>query len=290
MTFPFFSLQRVGFRVNKGYYGDWAFNVAIHKVMRRVDHNGHRKKNVLLAIISDIHANYEALTAIHQDIKSRGCDRVICLGDVVGYGAAPKECLDLVMESGMTCLRGNHDTYVTELGGDWKIQPFAKTVIRWLQDTLESHYIDWLRRLPFQESFDQFAFAHASLDANDGHYWPYILNTDRAHLHFYLQETRFCFYGHTHIPLLFSNTDKTLTMNYLRDQTFEREEGYKYLINCGSVGQPRDYDKRACYVLFDTETYELKLIRQDYDVQKAQRRILDAGLPELLAERLSHGL
>ena len=243
-----------------------------------------------LGIISDIHANFEALTAVYYDLLDQGFDRIVCLGDVVGYGASPKECIDFFIDKKIVCLRGNHDTYTIDIGGDWKIQPFAKDVIHWLQSTLTTRYIKWLKNLPFQHLEEDIQFVHSSLEALDGVYWPYILGTERAHLHFYLQVAMFCFYGHTHIPLLFEYDSKTIRMNYLQSQTFDLLSSSKYLVNCGSVGQPRDYDKRACYVIFDTKTGELVVRRVEYDFKKAQKRILDAGLPEVLAERLSHGL
>lgn len=257
---------------------------------RKSARNGERCRDVLLAIISDIHANYEALSAVYLDILSQGCDKIICLGDVVGYGASPIECIDFMMENNITCLRGNHDSYAVDIGGDWKIQPFAKEVIYWLQEKLDPPHMDWLRNLPFQHQEGEVTFVHSSLEALDSEYWPYILSAERAHLHFYLQVTMFCFYGHTHIPLIFAYDKKMIKMNYLRSQRFDKYASAKYLINCGSVGQPRDYDKRAAYALFNTETLDLKLRRCDYDFKMAQRRILDAGLPEILAERLSHGL
>ena len=242
-----------------------------------------------LGIISDIHSNIEALTAVLDEISSEHCDKIICLGDVVGYCASPRECIDLLAESNIICLRGNHDAYVQEMSPDLKIQPFAKEAIYWTRNILSKQQIEWLKALPLTYSLENAQFTHASLEGVDGSYWPYVLGPEKALLHFYMQTTRYCFNGHTHVPLLFTFGGLTIGMSYLKSQNLKDEPFSKYLISCGSVGQPRDNDKRSAYVIFDTETHDLKLQRCTYDVKKAQQRIIDSGLPPILAERLSFG-
>jgi len=245
---------------------------------------------MLLGILSDIHSNFEALTAVYDELTKEGCTKVICAGDVVGYGANPKECIDFVNDKGIESVRGNHDTYVTQEEKEWLIQPYAKDAIVWTKDMLDDEHKSWLTQLPLELTWEGLTFVHASLECLDGEYWPYILDTKSAMFHFFSQTTKYAFFGHTHIPLLFTY-DEThrISIEILRNKTIDDDTNIKYLINPGSVGQPRDFDFRASAVIFDMEKSNLKIVRVGYDIKTAQQKIINAGLPMILAERLSRG-
>lgn len=243
-------------------------------------------------LLSDIHSNYEALVKSYGVLVDAGCDKYICLGDVVGYGAKPKECIDFVREKAIDSVKGNHDFYTTQPRMDWPIQPYARDAIFWTQDILDQADIDWLKELPFEINFEDISFVHASLECHDGDYWPYILSSKAAVFHFFFQKGKFAFFGHTHIPLLFVQDEgNEPTIEFLTNRRLhvEGHERIKFLINPGSVGQPRDFDRRASVVVFDSETEAVEIIRVEYDIEKTQNEILDAGLPKMLAYRLSRG-
>lgn len=243
-----------------------------------------------LGVFSDVHSNYEALKASFAALEQSGVDKFICAGDIVGYGANPKECIEFIREREILCVKGNHDHYTTLLKGPWDIQPYAEEVIRWTQMVLDKEDIDYLTALPYTASCENVLFAHASLEAIDGEYWPYILDPKTALFHFFLQDTRFAFFGHTHIPLFFTyDENHKISIEILKSRKIPDEQDKQYLINPGSVGQPRDFDARSSVVIFDTESYDIELLRVEYDIARTQKSIISAGLPKLLADRLSRG-
>ncbi len=244
---------------------------------------------MLIGVLGDIHSNIEALKAVWQELSGKGCDKFISTGDIVGYGASPSECIDFIREKEIESVRGNHDQYTTEEESDWKIQPYAREAILWTQDKLDRKDIDWLKNLPISRSFSGIQWTHASLEFDDGKQWPYVLNTNSALFHFFVQTEPFCFYGHTHIPLLFTLAERQISFEMLTSRCFPNLPDAKFLINPGSVGQPRDFDSRASAALFDLEDNSVTLLRVEYDIASAQKKILDAGLPKTLAERLESG-
>ena len=242
------------------------------------------------AIISDIHANFEALKTVYKVLQKKGVDYTVCLGDVVGYGAKPKECINFIREHDIITIKGNHDYYVTQVRQDWQIQSYAEEAIIWTQDTLDQSEIDWLHDLPFKYSCNGITFIHASLECCDGKFWPYVLGPKSATFHFFFQKTSFVFFGHTHIPLLLTQQVKEEpTIELLTSGKCTTIKGTKYLINPGSIGQPRDFDSRSSCLIFDDKTNKIEHIRVAYDIKKTQKEILDASLPKILADRLSRG-
>jgi len=241
-----------------------------------------------LGVFGDIHSNYEALTAVHAVLAPR-VDQLVCTGDVVGYGGSPTECISFMIQHRIPCIRGNHDHYTAQAKCNWNIQPYAMEAIRWTRGVISPEHRAWLENLPFRLELANLVFVHASLQAMDGRSWPYILNPQIAMFHFYMQNSRFCFYGHTHLPLQFTYNHGQISFEFLSNRQFPQSDDCKYLLNPGSVGQPRDFDHRAAALIFDDETFELELLRVEYDVAAAQQRIRLAGLPEMLAERLSKG-
>ena len=243
-----------------------------------------------LGIFGDVHNNYEALTASYKVLERAGCDQFVCTGDVVGYGASPKECINFFREHDIISVKGNHDHYTTQKNYDGRIQPYAKQVIRWMQQNiLDSDDIDWLNQLPLTYEVCGVQFVHASLETADGSSWPYIIDSQTAMFHFFMQTSRFCFCGHTHIPLLFTMEKGLIVFETLTTRRFSQQPTNKYLINPGSVGQPRDFNSMASATVFDTETLDVELYRIDYDIATAQEKIIKAGLPKELAERFRTG-
>ena len=242
------------------------------------------KPSAKYAILGDVHSNVEALDVVLADAKARGCTHYACVGDVVGYNANPRECLDRIRALNCVTVRGNHDHYCAveeKLDG---FHPLAADVVNWTRGMLDASQIEYLRALPYRQTVENFTIVHSTLDTPE--MWGYVFDKFEADANFNYQSTAVCFFGHTHVPLAFEKTNEVRFGLYNKIKiTF----GRKYFINVGSVGQPRDGDPRAAYVTYDLRTGEVELHRLDYDVAGAQRKILDAGLPERLAQRLALG-
>ena len=230
-----------------------------------------------LAIISDIHANLEALERVFEDVDAMEADRIVCLGDTVGYGADPAACLALVRERAHFCVLGNHDAAVFSEQERAFFNPNARLAVDWTAAQLDDEDIAYLRGLPYRISQDDMLFVHSAPRAPEQ--WDYVFSGMEARMQGRHFHERLCFIGHSHVPGLYP-TDAGVK---------EYRHGQRYLINVGSVGQPRDGNWRASYGLLDTVagTYENR--RVEYDVQAAMRKIIDAGLPRRLAERLKVG-
>jgi len=234
-----------------------------------------------LAIFSDIHANLPALRAVLADMEERGITGRLCLGDVVGYGASPAACVELLRDAGIPCLKGNHDAAVThgiEAGG------LMKRMWDWTEEQLDAEQRTWLAELPLV--FDQpgFQAVHAMLPVPED--WNYVLNASDADVHLGFQTRPLCFIGHTHFPAFWlEGEDGSLDTEITQKVSPER----KQLVNVGSVGQPRDGDRRACYLIYDEAAGEVRWRRVSYDIASAQNAIEDAGLPLFFAERLAMG-
>lgn len=236
------------------------------------------------AIIADIHANWEALQVVLEDAKALNCTHYACLGDVVGYNANPKECLDTIRSMGMPCVKGNHDEYCsseTELEG---FNPHAAEAINWTRDQLTEEDRQWLRDLKYVRPVANFTLVHATLDGPQR--WGYVFDRLMAAASFTYQNTGVCFFGHTHVPLAFIRDSVVRGGTYSK---FKVEQGKKYFVNVGSVGQSRDGVAKATYVVYDMDEGSIELRRLDYDIPTTQKKIIEAGLPPRLAERLAYG-
>ena len=237
------------------------------------------------AIIADIHANLEALQTVLEDIKTQNCTHVACLGDVVGYNANPKECLDIVRGMNIPVVKGNHDEYCSTENDLEGFNPHAAEAINWTRDQLTADDRAWLRDLKYIRLVTSFTLVHATLDQPQR--WGYVFDKLAAAASFTYQNTAICFFGHTHVPLAFvRDAGKVLGGTYSK---FKIEAGKKYFINVGSVGQSRDGVPKATYVVYDMQEQSIELRRLDYDMATTQKKILDAGLPPRLAERLAVG-
>jgi predicted phosphodiesterase len=241
-----------------------------------------------VAVISDIHGNLPALNAVLSDIDSRrpAPEQIWCLGDVVGYGADPDACAALVAKRAAVCLAGNHDLVVR---GDLDLNYFAMgaaAAARWTIDAIGPETRAFLEPLQPQEQGLETGLYHGS--PRDP-VWEYVLSTDQAHDCLDLQSKRVCLIGHSHVACHFVRAD-TRTRGALAGpgSAIEMVQG-KWLVNPGSVGQPRDGDPRAAYMMLDTEAWTASFHRVEYPIDEAAAAILEAGLPRQLAERLYLG-
>jgi diadenosine tetraphosphatase ApaH/serine/threonine PP2A family protein phosphatase len=236
------------------------------------------------AIFSDIHANLEAFEAVLADARGNRCTDFVCLGDVVGYNANPHECVERLREMDCPIVKGNHDEQASLLESSRDFNEMAEAAIQWTRDHLTEDDKEWLRALKLQRQVRDFTIVHATLDTPEQ--WSYVFNNLDAAASFTYQHTTVCFFGHTHVP-----------MGFIRDEGVQRQRidklridtAKKYFINVGSVGQPRDGDWHAAYCIYHIESNVVEQRRVKYDLETAQKKIIDAGLPRLLAERLAIG-
>jgi predicted phosphodiesterase len=242
-------------------------------------------------ILSDIHANWEALQAVLADAESR-YDRILCCGDVVGYGADPDAVTEWVKENVARIVRGNHDKACAGLEDLEWFNPVARLSAVWTQQTMKPGNLDYLRDLPRgPERVGGCEILHGSPVDED----EYVVSEqDAAQIAPYL-DSSLSFFGHTHLQGGFlCHRNGVMRLTRAKDdaevETFELEPDLNYLINPGSVGQPRDGDPRAAYALYEPGPRLVTLCRAPYDIGTAQKKILEAGLPELLALRLSAGI
>jgi len=230
-----------------------------------------------LAIISDIHGNLEALSSVFDDIAARQADKIICLGDVVGYGADPVACVRFIREHADTCVLGNHDAGVLAAAKRSFFNPAALEALLWTATRLGDEELTWLSSLPYRYSKDDMLFVHAAPRVPEQ--WEYVFGGMEARRYARHFHERLCFIGHSHVPDVFP----------LDPEVSRYDTSSRFMINVGSVGQPRDGDKRACYGFLDTVAGTYGHVRVEYDVAAAMAKILKAGLPRKLAERLRQG-
>jgi len=235
-----------------------------------------------VAVISDVHGNLHALEAVLAAIDAEGPDELWCLGDLVGYGARPNECCEAVAGRAAICLAGNHDLAVIgtidllEFGGD------AAVAAGWSREVLADEQRAWLESLQPQGRRDDVALYHGS--ARDP-VWEYVLSDESAKATLDLAEAPLVLVGHSHMALLATDAVGGLAP----DGTEVDLAGGRTLLNPGSVGQPRDGDPRAAWLLLDLDAQRAEFRRQEYDIERTQTEIREAGLPELLAARLALG-
>jgi predicted phosphodiesterase len=236
------------------------------------------------AIIADIHANLEAFQVVLEDIKAQNCTHVACLGDVVGYGPNPKDCLKIVRDMNIPVVKGNHDEMCSVDENMEGFNPHAAEAVLWTRQQLDEEEKKWLRELKYVRLVASFSIVHATLDMPQR--WGYVFDKLAAAASFTYQNTSVCFFGHTHVPVAFIRDSVVRGGTYSK---FKVEPGRKYFVNVGSIGQPRDNNPKAAYVIYDMDEGSIELRRLDYDIPKTQQKILDAGLPPRLAERLAFG-
>jgi predicted phosphodiesterase len=240
-----------------------------------------------IAVVSDIHSNLHALEAVLAAIDAEPPDELWCLGDIVGYGARPNECCAVIAERADVCLAGNHDLAVrgtidlAEFGGE------AGVAARWTRDVLEPEAQELLDRLEPQGAAHGVALYHGS--ARDP-IWEYVLSDEAAFVTIALANAPLVLVGHSHVALQIVLSGEELNGGSASDGTELELGGVQALLNPGSVGQPRDSDPRAAYLLLDLDAQRASFRRVEYDVARTQQEMREAGLPELLAARLELGL
>ncbi|WP_457573666.1 metallophosphoesterase family protein [Desulfolithobacter sp.] len=245
-----------------------------------------------LAIFSDIHANLEALQAVLDDAAGRHVHRYFCLGDIVGYGPDPNGCIELVRSlPRFNCVLGNHDAAAT-----WRYSPYAMhreatETIFWTMDRLTKKHSDFLEDLPLILPMGNMLFTHAN-PYNPAAY-RYVVNTRHARRSFRATRMQLLFVAHTHRPMIITRK------NFFQAEFFQPEGKItcrlnpekQHIINCGSVGQPRDGNPKACYCILDTRKNTMEFRRVAYDTAQTARKLKDAdGLPDTLARRLVQGI
>ncbi|MBP5232087.1 MAG: metallophosphoesterase family protein [Planctomycetes bacterium] len=236
------------------------------------------------ALISDIHGNLEALNTVLKEIEKERPDSLICLGDVIGYGANPEECAAIIRDAADVCIMGNHEAAVVGTLDINYFTPYARAAAEWTRQQVSQETMKWAFGLPLAGKIDDFTVVHGSLFQPE--MFNYVQTIADAEYNFKAMETPLLFLGHSHQPLAFFNTSP---MTYTLGPDIELNFEEKNIVNIGSVGQPRDENPLAAFAIYDSEEKMVRLHRVQYDVETAAAKIRDAKLPEALAMRLYVG-
>jgi predicted phosphodiesterase len=228
------------------------------------------------AIISDIHSNVEALQTAIEYIGTKSVDGILCLGDVVGYGPDPNECIEIVRKHCLCTVRGNHDSAAVDLVDSISMNILAQEAAKWTHDRLTASSREFLQQLPYRHTIENATLVHATPHRPDA--WGYIISRYDAETAFDFFETKYCFIGHSHRPAVYTANSGG------------GDAGKKRIVNVGSIGQPRDNNPKLSFGFFDTVTLEYENVRLSYAVERTAKKIIEAGLPPALAERLYYGL
>lgn len=231
-----------------------------------------------IAVISDVHGNLQALQSVLATIDSMNIEKTICLGDIVGYGANPNECIELINSRNITSVVGNHDKTVI---GDIPIENFsdaARKGVLWTQSIISIENKAFLSGLHYTLREENALFVHSSPDFPET--FRYLFDFEDAEESFNTFPESICFVGHTHRPCIFCEDGSSQPIL----------QNKQYIVNVGSVGQPRDGDRRSCFVVYDSDQFSVNFIRVEYDIEKARANILNSGLPQKLGDRLLIGI
>jgi len=240
------------------------------------------------AILADIHANLDALTAVLGDVEQQGgVDEIWCLGDIVGYGPDPHECIELLRQHRHVCVAGNHDWAAIGKISTADFNPDAALACHWTAGQLSQEDIQYLENLPLAIDKDVFTLVHGSPREP---IWEYVISTSIARENFSFFRSPYCLVGHSHVPLVFKEDNGSCTFSRLVDNIGLALGESRLIINPGGVGQPRDGDPRASYAIYDSDTRMVRLYRIPYDVAAVQDRMMEKGLPVRLVTRLQHGI
>jgi len=240
-------------------------------------------------ILGDVHSNLSALRAVLECLERDVVDVVLSVGDIVGYGAAPEECIGVLRELEVAAVKGNHDAAcVGEIDASY-FNPMARAAVDWTRGRLGRADLEWLRALPMVLHFSDCSVAHGTLSSPEK--YEYIQSVEDADPSLDAMHTPVCFVGHTHVPvaMLRMTSDPSRTAYTLEPQ-LDLDELSRALVNVGSVGQPRDEDPRAAYGLYDSDLAKVWVRRVEYDIAAEAHRIRKAGLPGMLADRLFFGV
>ncbi|MBC7287359.1 MAG: metallophosphoesterase family protein [Armatimonadetes bacterium] len=242
------------------------------------------------AVISDVHGNLPALERVLEAIEREGVDRVLCLGDVVGYGASPNDCCERLREIDAIVVRGNHDEAAIRPGKEMWFTAAARACIVWTREVLTEENRQFLMQLKPRVDVDGLVLCHGSFLDPDF----YTTTPREAMLTFRVMTTQICLFGHTHFAEWFEyrpgHDDLPLEFYATHGGVLQIDPDALFMINPGAVGQPRDGNPRAAYAILDVEERRVEFRRIDYDIARAQRAILEAGLPQAMAARLAAGI
>jgi predicted phosphodiesterase len=240
------------------------------------------------AFISDIHANLEALEAVFKDIEGQDVDEIICLGDIVGYGANPNECADLVRQKCTYILLGNHDAAAVNLLATHHFNSHAKIAIEWTAANLNNDVRSFLLSLPLVLTRETLTLVHST--PYEPNMWYYITSLEEAAFNFQYFDTQVCLVGHTHIPIIIVlDAKKEVYVHQASQINFHGMEESRILINVGSIGQPRDRNPDSCYAVLDTTLGDFFYRRVPYNIEKAQAKMKKIKMPDFLVNRLIEG-
>jgi predicted phosphodiesterase len=240
-----------------------------------------------IGIFSDVHANLEALQAALTFFLKQKVSHYFFIGDLIGYGANPNECIEIVKHLDLVAVAGNHDYGAVEKIDISNFNDAAKNAILWTEKILSNESKNSLELLVLQQQKQNCLLVHAS--PHNPEIWEYIVNLRQAQDEFEFFKEQICFIGHSHTPFIVEKDLPNNDCKYVSDQKIKIKNNFKYLINAGSVGQPRDGDARACVSILDTKTNSFEFYRLEYNIKLAQEKIIKAGLPPVLAERLAKG-
>jgi len=244
-----------------------------------------------IGILGDIHSNLEALTTVIAAMKRENVEHWVQVGDIVGYGPDPSACMDLVRELGCTVCLGNHDAAVVGLLDQDYFNTYARAAVEWTRGRLRKRDFEYLQGLPLVVEHRFYTLVHGSLHMPE--MFGYVLTPVEARDSLRLQRTFMGFVGHSHVPAIYAQPQGVadeLRVHFDSEMTVNIENAARVLMNVGSVGQPRDEDPRAAFALYDTDTSICQIRRVAYDIAATQAKIRAAGLPHVLADRLSLGV
>jgi predicted phosphodiesterase len=237
------------------------------------------------AIISDVHANLEALNAVLKEIEKERIDEILFLGDSVGYGPNPNECIESLRDSTEVILAGNHDWAAIGMTDITYFNPYARAAIEWTEDVLSDENKTFLRELPVAKKLRHGSILLVHSTPKEPEQWHYLSSMWDAYINFHFFTEKICFIGHSHVPAIIEAPPEGELRLY--PSHVEIKDGHRYIINVGSVGQPRDGNPDAAYVLFNEDSIEIR--RVSYDIVLTQKKMRKAGLPSYLIDRLVVG-
>jgi diadenosine tetraphosphatase ApaH/serine/threonine PP2A family protein phosphatase len=240
-------------------------------------------------ILGDIHANLTALDRALAALEGERVDQVVSVGDVVGYGAAPAECIARLAEVGAVVVRGNHDAAVGGVHDYGYFNRYAREAVEWTRSRLSPDELRWLRELPLTATLEHCEVAHGTLAEPEQ--FHYLVGVEDARRSIQVMTKKVCFVGHSHLPLTVVEPSESVgRLGLAPDPILDLSECRRAVVNVGSVGQPRDEDPRLAVAIYDSDSDLLRIDRLDYDIDVESDRILTAGLPKILADRLWIGL
>ncbi len=237
-------------------------------------------------IIADIHGNLEAFESVLESLSRAKIEKYLCAGDIIGYGADPRECIKMTRELDAVAVLGNHDAASAGLIGMDYFNDVSAKAVKWTKQNMEENDFNFLKSIGFTYVNKHLTLVHGTLRKPSE--FNYMTDPEAAGETFNLMKTDICFIGHTHVPGVFSL--KGGELSYSRKKKTAISAGERLIVNVGSVGQPRDGDPRSCYAVYDTDEASVVLKRVAYDVKKAQKKILKTGLSPFLADRLGAGV